>query len=111
ALNQVTVDMSRNGNGNCVYPAAGTLKVTQGSKIRFLNKAAADNITIHMQPAGGPSTGLQHQPDPGSAPNTAYEQTLAATVGGVSTVGGKTSWYCHAPGPTVNGLVLEVTPP
>jgi len=104
ALNQVTIGVTLSG-GQCVYPADGTINVTLGSKLRFLNNAT-ENITIHMQgfPQGNPlPQGLDHQPDPGSTPATAYEQTL--DVGG--TLGRMAQWYCHDPGPTVGGLRIQ----
>ena len=100
ALNQITIPMTLSG-GQCVYPAAGTVPVTVGTKVRWLNKAAA-NLTIHI---GGNTNGFAHQPDPGSAPNAAYEQTVTGTPGGPIT------WYCHAPGPTVNNLLLQAVAP
>jgi len=96
--NQLTIPMTLN-NGQCVYPAAGTVNLLAGTKVRWLNKAAA-NVTIHIQ--GGAANGFNHQGDPGSAPNTAYEQTATGAPGGNIT------WYCHAPGPTVNNLLLKV---
>jgi cysteine-rich repeat protein len=100
AANQITIPMTLN-NGQCVYPAAGTINITVGSKLRFVNKAAS-NVTIHMGPE---INGLQHQPNPGSAPNGVYEQTITGTPAG--TIG----WYCHAPGPTVNNLRLQPVAP
>lgn len=103
ALNQVTFGVTLNGGGTCVYPTAGTVRVTTGTKVRFLNKAA-DNITIHIGgDTGNARTGLNHQPDPGSATDTAYEQTMTGI--------GMVSWYCHAPGPTVNNLLIQGVAP
>jgi cysteine-rich repeat protein len=101
AVNQITIPITVSG-GQCVYPAAGTIQVTLGTKIRWLNKST-QNITIHVN--GGDNNGVPHQPDPGSAPNTAYEPTLSGTAVGAI------SWYCHAPGPTVNGLVIQPVAP
>ncbi len=101
AANQITIPMTLNANGQCVYPPAGTINITVGSKLRFLNKAAS-NVTIHMAPE---INGLEHQPNPGSAPNGVYEQTVTGTP--ADTIG----WYCHAPGPTVNNLRLQPVAP
>ena len=102
ALNQVSFEVTLNANGQCVYPAAGTKNVTVGTKVRFVNKSATDNITIHVQgvPNGSPTYGVTHQPDPGSAPGTAYEKTINAA--GTTPI----EWYCHAPGPSVNNLLI-----
>ena len=97
--NQLTIPMTLNG-GQCVYPTAGTVNVTVGSKVRWLNKATS-NVTIHI---AGNASGFQHQADPGTAPNAAYEQTA-------TTAGAAFSWYCHAPGPTVNNLLLRAVAP
>lgn len=95
ALNQITFGVTLN-NGQCEYPAAGDTNITYGTKIRFLNKATT-NITIHVDD-GGPY-GVPHQPDPGSAPDTAYEKVITAPAQ-TPTVQ-QFSWYCHQPGPNV----------
>jgi plastocyanin len=102
--NQVTIPVSLNNN-QCVYPPAGTIQMTVGSKIRFLNTATDDNITIHVDNGGNANTapGVPHQSDPGSAPGTAYERTITGLAGGDGTF----SWYCHAPGPNVGGLKIR----
>jgi hypothetical protein len=76
--------------------------VTVGTKLRWLNKAT-QSITIHVN---GNDNNVAHQPDPGSAPNAAYEQTIGGT-----TAGRTFTWYCHAPGPTVNNLVVQPVAP
>lgn len=96
--NQLTIQMTLN-NGLCVYPAAGTINVLAGTKVRWLNKAAT-NVTIHI--GNGGANGFNHQADPGTAPNGVYEQTATGAPGGNIT------WYCHAPGPTVSNLLLKV---
>ena len=98
--NQITFPITLNG-GACVYPPAATINVTVGTKVRWLNKATS-NVTIHIGPN---ANGLSHQADPGSAPNTAYEQTVSGNPGA------NISWYRHAPGPTVNNLILRPTAP
>ena len=101
ALNQITFQMTLNGNNQCVYPPAGTVPVTIGTKLRWLNKAAS-NVTIHV---GGNANTINHQADPGSPPNGVYEQTVTGNPGA------NISWYCHAPGPTVNNLILQPVAP
>jgi cysteine-rich repeat protein len=98
ALNQVTIDMTLDGNGQCVYPPAGTLNMNVGTKIRWLNKATS-NVTIHVNNNGN---GVSHQPDPGSIPDAAYEETLTGNPGNAF------QWYCHDPGPTVNNRLIQV---
>jgi plastocyanin len=93
------------GANQCVYPAAavGTVDVTNGTKIRFLNNDTTSRITIHVQGDPNSPDNFNHQPDPGSAPGTAYGQTPTST--------GNVEWYCHSPGPTVNNLKVQVLAP
>ena len=105
ALNQLTFGVTLN-NGQCEYPSAGNTNVTYGTKVRFLNKANT-NITIHVDD-GGPY-GVPHQPDPGSAPDTAYEKVVTEPTQ-TPTVQ-QFSWYCHQPGPNVGKTrVLKPVP-
>jgi cysteine-rich repeat protein len=101
--NQVTIPMSLAG-GQCTYPADGTLNVKQGTAVRWVNNELAgsgNNITIHIQPDG--TSNFNHQSDPGSLPQGVYQQIAGAP-------GALITWYCHAPGPTVNGLKIQVVP-
>jgi hypothetical protein len=105
ALNQITFGVTLN-NGQCEYPTAGDTNITFGTMIRFLNKAN-DNITIHVDD-GGPY-GVPHQPDPGSAPNTAYEKVVTEPTQTPTLQ--QFSWYCHQPGPNVGKTrVLKPVP-
>jgi hypothetical protein len=61
------------------------VRVLSGTKLRFENKDAAQNVVFHIT---GGLTGLAHQADPGTPPGGVYEQTLTATSG-------QTDWYCH----------------
>ena len=92
ALNQVSVTVTENA-GQCVYPSATPLQVVAGTKVRFVNKFTADNITIHVD---GNANNVPHEGDPGHAPNTAYEREVMGTTGTIT-------WYCHAPGPNLGG--------
>lgn len=92
ALNQVSVTVTENA-GQCVYPSSAPLEVVAGTKVRFVNKFATDNITIHVD---GNANGVNHESDPGHAINTAYEQEVTGTTGTIT-------WYCHAPGPNLGG--------
>jgi cysteine-rich repeat protein len=101
--NQLTIPMVLNAGGQCTYPSDGTLSIKAGTKVRWVNNELAgsgNNITIHIE---GNGSGFSHQSDPGSLPQGTYEQTA-------TTAGGAFNWYCHAPGPTVNGLMLQVVP-
>lgn len=103
ALKQVTLNITENAQGQCVYPTATTmmnLAVKAGTKIRFVNKFTTDNVAIHSQAAvQGGTSAFNHETNTGHAPNTAYEVTVNA---------GSSSWYCHAPGPTVGNLKVTV---
>jgi hypothetical protein len=82
---QLTVNLTLNG-ANCVYPTdmVGTVKVPNGTKIRWVNGDATSNITVHISAGIG---GLNHQQG-ATPPAGVYEQTVAATSG-------TTDWYCH----------------
>lgn len=106
-VDQFTIPVKLNAGGLCVYPPAGTFRVKVGTKVRWLNDEAlgGGGITIHTQAEGAGNGGLGHQPDgpngtPGSAPQTAYERTATspATI----------RWYCHAPGQTVDDLLITI---
>jgi hypothetical protein len=67
--------------------------------VRWLNTSAtADTFVIHLD---GILSGCPHQ-NPGSptSPGDAYQCTLGGAPSSFD-------WYCHAPGPTVTGLVIE----
>lgn len=104
ALDQVTVMLNLDANGQCDYPPNSTIQLTMGTKIRWFNNEAAggQRITIHVE---GNGNGVDHQPDPGSAPQTAYEQIIGGSPGQAF------NWYCHDPGPTVGGLNLQAVAP
>ncbi len=89
--NQLTLVVTQNGNGQCVYPNAPTGAVKVGTKVRFLNMGV-DNIMIHTNEVAG----INHQDTGGAGltTNTAYERTTTGT--------GTVQWYCHSPGPTDN---------
>jgi hypothetical protein len=93
--NQVTLVVTTDANG-CVYPTPATLKLSVGSKLRWLNMSTS-TLIIHVD---GNQTGIMHEPGT-TAPNTAYEQTPTAPGNGFG-------WYCHATGPTVNTNQLDV---
>lgn len=106
ALNQITLNVTNNGT-QCVYPTTSTTTVKVGTTLRFVNKfnagvTAGDRITIHINPTNGGGTGVPHEADPGHVIDSAYER--------VTTGAGTINWYCHAPGPTVNGLTFDVVP-
>ncbi|MBA3405640.1 MAG: hypothetical protein H0U13_13330 [Gemmatimonadaceae bacterium] len=107
-LDQLTIPLKLNGNGQCDYPTAGTLRIKVGTKIRWLNTEAAgsnNRITVHVtENASAVAAGFSHQNDPGSDPQTTYEQTSVAMSGGTF------DWYCHAPGPTVGDRLIQVVP-
>ncbi|MDQ3298479.1 MAG: hypothetical protein M3619_17990 [Myxococcota bacterium] len=90
-------------NNQCAYPmdggtGAAQVEVAIGTKVRFFNAGAA-NLEIHSNNAAA----IPHQgqvggtDDPITESQTAYEKTLAGTVGGT------VNWYCHAPGPNLQG--------
>jgi cysteine-rich repeat protein len=91
ALNQVSFDIRNNG-AQCANDFSLTpVSVKVGTMVRFVNKFTTGLVTVHVQ--DGTASGVPHEPDPGHAPNTAYERTITAVGNGTFT------WYCHAPGP------------
>ncbi len=97
ATNQLTVSIGDN-SGQCAYPAAAPIRVTVGTKLRFLNTFAAGAITIH---SNGGVQGIAHESDPGHGPGTAYEREATAP--------GMFDWYCHAPGPNLGAANPKFT--
>ena len=104
ALKQVTINVTEQG-GQCVYPTTASMmnmQVKAGTKVRFVNKFAADNVAIHSQAkVQGGISAFGHEINTGHLPDTAYEVTVNQ---------GASTWYCHAPGPTVNNLSVTVVP-
>jgi cysteine-rich repeat protein len=100
----ISFPVSLNGT-QCVYPAfaIGTVRLLPGTKLRFENKDATQNITFHIDDAPG-LPGVDHQPDPGTPPNMVYEQTVDATA-----TGGTAGWYCHTK-TNPNNMSFQVTP-
>lgn len=111
AANQVSFLINYDGNVGCVYPtglnSTNPVRITVGSKVRFVNMAQTPNTAIAIH-SNGPAEGICHEAQPGGNcpagdtagpatinPNEAYEQTAAAA-------GGAFSWYCHSPGPDLN---------
>ncbi|HEU4729428.1 MAG TPA: hypothetical protein VFT22_16115, partial [Kofleriaceae bacterium] len=85
----LTVPITLDANGKCVYPQSmvGTVKVKNGTLIRWLNNSQA-SITIHISEQDPDKIGgLSHEQGATAAGKT-YEQTVAATSG-------STDWYCH----------------
>jgi len=108
ATNQVSFLINYDGNVGCVYPtglsSTNPVKITVGSKVRFVNMAQTPNTAIAIH-SNGATEGICHEAQPGGNcpagdnagpatinPNEAYEQTAAVA-------GGAFSWYCHQPGP------------
>jgi hypothetical protein len=97
---QLTVNLTVDANGDCVYPAAmvGTVKVANGTKIRWVNGSTA-NLTIHI--TDPEIDGLTHQQG-ATPPAGVYERTVAGTTG-------TTDWYCHDLNNPKN-LLLQAVP-
>ena len=105
--NQITYNLTLNAAGKCAYPAAAIQKVTNGTKIRWVNNTQTKRTIIHVESNGDNEVGgVSHQDagGPGSAQGEAYEQTVNGTVGQT------TFWYCHSPGDSVSTLRLQVVP-
>jgi plastocyanin len=83
---QLTVNLTVDANGDCVYPAAmvGTVKVANGTKIRWVN-GSTGNLTVHI--TDPKIDGLTHQQG-ATPPAGVYERTVAGATG-------TTDWYCH----------------
>lgn len=95
ALNQISFKITSNNN-QCVYPTQSAIKVTEGTKVRFVN-AGTISLIVH---SNGGSYGVDHQDTATTtAPNTAYERTIDPQ----SADGNAFDWYCHSPGPDLSG--------
>jgi cysteine-rich repeat protein len=103
ALNQVSLEVTMNGNGQCVYTSVmGQTRVTVGTKIRMVNKGT-DTMIFHSD---GGARGVPHQDtNTTTAVNAAYENTIGSA-------GNAFNWYCHSPGPNPGNAVqiLPVAP-
>jgi hypothetical protein len=97
ALNQYTIGLAVS-QGQCVYPPAGTLSLTQGTKLRWLNLGSED-WSIHTNGFAGT---CPHQVNTTPAGGS-YDCSLTAVTSG--------SWYCHSPGPQLPGLNVQVVEP
>ena len=103
--NQVSFVVKENGNGQCVYPTglsnANPVKVTVGSKVRFVNMSPG-TIEIHSNGAG---EGICHENQPcnGDPATPGTLNTNDVYVQTAKSAGGAFSWYCHAPGPDLGG--------
>ncbi|MGN6108683.1 MAG: myxococcus cysteine-rich repeat containing protein [Kofleriaceae bacterium] len=98
--NQVSFEVTMNGNGQCVYTAVmGITDVTVGTKVRLVNKGT-DNVIFHSDGGG---LGLPHQSTTGtgSPANGSYEGTITSA-------GAAFGWYCHSPGPNPNTQQITV---
>ncbi len=92
ALKQVTLEVTQNAQGQCVYPTTNkNLAIKTGTKVRFVNKFTTDNIIIH----GNGAVPHENIASGGNGPNGAYELTFNTAGNG--------SWYCHSPGPDLGG--------
>jgi hypothetical protein len=102
ALNQITFPIGITG-GLCVYPAPspGTVNVSIGTKLRWLNKLT-NTVYLSIHVASNPYGVLHQYPSPGLAPGAVYEQTLGGAPGA------SFNWYCHSPGPTTTNLIQPV---
>lgn len=102
AMNQVTLTIDLNNNGECVYPASGAaqaIPIKIGTTVRFFNKSQVGPIVIHSNdtdaiPHQGQGAGSD---DPATEPQTAYTRVLQASSRGI------VNWYCHSPGPDLQG--------
>jgi len=100
-MNQVTLTIDLNGNGECVYPVSGqaqAVPIRVGTTVRFFNKSQTLPLEIHSNNTGAiPHQGqVGGEDDPVTEPQTAYTKVLGGNPGGI------VNWYCHSPGPDMN---------
>jgi hypothetical protein len=100
ATKVVTLNVTMNGNGQCVYTAvAGTTRIPVGTQVRMKNKGTATMI-FHSDGAGA---GIPHQDVATTIPiDGSYDRTI-------TTVTGAFNWYCHSPGPNP-GAAVQILP-
>lgn len=77
-------------NGTCAYPATRIWKLKSGRQLAVYNGSTTKKLVVHTRNA---ITGFNHQGDSGTAPGTAYVNTL--TIGGTDN---SDSFYCHNDG-------------
>jgi plastocyanin len=85
--NQVTMVLTSNAQGQCVYPSPATTNVNIGTKVIFLNMSSDAAFVLRIHSSGG--AGIAHE-QVDTPVNQTYEQTAS--------VAGTAAWYCHTPG-------------
>jgi plastocyanin len=92
-------------NGECVYPPAGTINITVGTKVRFMNTSTTTTGTDFNIHADGNSYGCGHQDTSlRTLAGDAYECTIQNADGASFT------YYCHAPGPNLGSNNRRILP-
>ncbi len=96
--NQVTLVIKKSGNGDCSYADAPDIEIRVGTMMRFKAGDTIPNLVIHSEGLG---QGVPHQQRDGdNTPNLAlgdvYQKMSGPSVGAFS-------WYCHTPGPNLDG--------
>ena len=104
AANVVTLVITENAAGQCVYPAVQATQVKSGTEVHWLNMSNdITNMIIHSD--GAANIAHENQAAGAGTPiNQFYAQTPSATT--------QTSdhWYCHSLNDPGNGQVIVVNP-
>lgn len=96
--NQVTLVMTSNAQGQCVYPTPAVTNIKVGTKVIFLNMSSDNTFVMRIHSNG--QAGIQHE-QVDTPVNQSYEQTASSA--------GSDGWYCHTPGNDPGNLRIVVT--
>ncbi len=99
-FNPVLDVMFSDNNGVCGYPIGHGVnetpyKIKPGRQIMVYNGSASLGMVVHAD--NGNIAGFSHE-EPESAPGTPHGMAYPQTISATATVGGESTFYCHATG-------------
>jgi hypothetical protein len=95
--NQITLVLTSNLQGQCVYPTPATTNLKSGAKVIFLNMSSDNTFVMRIHSNG--VAGIAHE-QVDTPVGQSYEQTTSGT--------GNDGWYCHTPGNDPGNLIISV---
>jgi plastocyanin len=96
--NQVTLVLTSNAQGQCVYPAPAVTNIKVGTKVIWTNMSSDNTFVLRIHSNG--AAGIAHE-QVDTPVNQSYEQTATSV--------GNDGWYCHTPGNDPGNLRINVT--
>jgi plastocyanin len=97
-LNQVTLVLTSNAQGQCVYPTPAVTNIKVGTKVIFLNMSSDNTFVMRIHSNG--QAGIAHE-QVDTPVGQSYEQTASSA--------GSDGWYCHTPGNDPGNLRIVAT--